>query len=212
MDLLSAPLTSAYLLITILTSYRAFTDIELKRKFIFNPYLVKNHNQWYRALSHGIIHSGPVHLFFNMFVLYSFGMFVEYQFVGLWGELEGRLCYLALYVGGLLFATLPAFTKHHNNPGYNSLGASGAVYAVLIAAILLNPLNDLLLMFFIPIKAWIAGILIFFFESYMNKKGGTRIAHDAHLAGAIYGLILVFLLDYKIFIHFSDQVSNYLGF
>ena len=138
---------------TALISFAAFQNRELMSKLMFNAYLAKHSNQWYRVVSHAFIHSGWMHLGVNMWVLWMFGEMVE----GAYGDVRGiagLFGYGALYLGGILFATLPAYKKHQDNFSYNAVGASGAVAAVLFSAIYFAPTMDLYLMF-IPICQFI---------------------------------------------------------
>ena len=109
-----------------------------------------------------------------------------------------------LYMMGILFATLLSLFKHKDNPGYNSLGASGAVMAVLFAFILMHPENrlGLLLLPGIEIPAYIFGPIILAVEYGMSKRGGTGIAHDAHFAGAIFGVLFITAVDYQYLLNF----------
>jgi membrane associated rhomboid family serine protease len=185
---------------TIWASYRGFKLPEFREKWLLIPYLVKDDRQWYRMLSHGFIHANTSHLFLNLFVLWQFGSGVEDAFSAgeldspVWG-LSGNWTFPILYFGALLAASIPAILKHGENPNYASLGASGAVSAVLMAYILLYPTHTLLLFFVIPMPAALAGVLFLVYESYMNRKKRTGIAHDAHLMGAIFGIAFVFLFD-----------------
>ena len=171
----------------------------LKAKLLLRPFDVIHKGQLYRLISHGFIHADFTHLAFNMFVLWQFGSSVEYQMQQAWSgsSLIASLepSFLVLYFGGMLAAGLPSLWKQRDNPNYASLGASGGVSAVMMAYILLFPTNKLLLFFVIPMPAFVAGILFFAYERYMNKRGATGIAHDAHLMGAIFGVVFIFLLD-----------------
>ncbi len=222
MSFTDSPISLIILAGTILASLAAFNNPELKKDMLYNPYLVKEHSQWYRMFSHAFIHSDYMHLAFNMYVFYGFGVNLEITFtdplawsstfrdIPFWGVTKGRVVFTLLYIGGFLFATLPAYKKHSDNPGYNSLGASGAVSAVLLAYILLFPLHKLSLLFIpIPIPAFIMGILLFAYESYMNKKGGTRIAHDAHIYGAIFGLLFIAIANFQFIGHFIKEMSQF---
>jgi membrane associated rhomboid family serine protease len=121
-----------------------------------------------------------------MFVLWEFGRTVE---------AEMGVSFPFLYFGALLIATIPALTKHKDNAKYRSLGASGAVSAVLMAFIVAHPTHTLLLFFVIPVPAILAGALFFMYERHMQKNGGTGIAHDAHIYGALFGLLFSAIKD-----------------
>lgn len=180
-------MTLTIVVATALISFAAFQNRELMSKLMFNAYLVKHSNDWYRVVSHAFIHSGWMHLGVNMWVLWMFGEMVE----GAYGDVRGiagLFGYGALYLGGILFATLPAYKKHQDNFSYNAVGASGAVAAVLFSAIYFAPTMDLYLMFIpIPIPAILFGIGYLVLEWYLDKKSNDNIAHDAHFWGAAFG-------------------------
>lgn len=155
-------------------------------KMMLIPYNVNYFKEYYRVLSHGFIHADGTHLFFNMFVLWEFGRTVE---------TEVGASFPVLYFGALLVAAIPALSKHKDNVNYRSLGASGAVSAILMAFIVAHPTHTLLLFFVIPVPAILAGVLFFLYENYMQKSGGTGIAHDAHIYGAVYGLLFSVVRD-----------------
>ena len=129
-------ITLIIVLVTVAISLYASENQDLKRKFLLNPYQVHNQKQFYRVISHAFIHADFMHLGVNMYVLYSFGTNLEKTFVTIFGDI-GLVYFVALYIGGIIFASLLSLQKHKDNPGYNSLGASGAVSAVLFASILI---------------------------------------------------------------------------
>ena len=122
----------------------------------------------------------------------------------------GYLYYITLYIGGLLFATLPSLKKHGDNPGYLAVGASGAVSAIVFSSIILYPTGGMGLLF-IPIRipSFIFGVLYLLAEHYMSKKGGTGIAHDAHIGGAFFGVFFTVLLDFKFLTNFVDMINDW---
>lgn len=202
------------LIITGLVSWQANQRPDLKDKLLLHPFRVKHENQWYRILTHAFVHGDSTHLLVNLFVLWQFGLEVEallasHSLVPL-VKLPGNYSFLMLYFGGILFASIPAMLRHTNNPDYRSLGASGAVSAVLIFYIIHLPTVQLLLFFVIPIPAFLAGILFFVYEGYMDRRGGGRIAHDAHLYGGLYGLIFAVLSNESAMTNFISEVQNFL--
>lgn len=199
--------TYLLLAVTILISVKAMGDDSLKRRLMLNPHDVIHYKKWYRAFTHAFIHADFMHLAFNMFVLYMFGPLLEDTLVFKFG-FKGYFIFALLYLTGILFSSLFSIQKHKDNPAYNALGASGAVMAILFAFILVNPSTRLsLLIFPIPggIPAYIFGPLILLFEYIMAKRGGTGIAHDAHLAGALYGIIFMAALDYHYLLNFFNH-------
>lgn len=173
---------------------------------MFNAYAAHHQKQWYRMLSHALVHGDWMHLFVNMFVMWSFGTSVETYFNDYFG-LKGSFMFIVLYLGGVAFASLPALLKHKDNYYYNSVGASGAVGAVLFASILLNPMSKIYL-FFIPIgiPAFVFGPLYIAYEMYMEKRSNDNVAHDAHYWGAIFGFVLPLLFEPKLFLDFVDKI------
>ena len=180
------PLLLPIIVVTACISIYAMKRPEVLRKMMLSPYKVVHDNAYYRILSHGFIHADGMHLAINLFVLWEFGSVVEMEF---------GAEFPFLYFGAIIAASIPAIVKHKNNINYNSLGASGAVSAVLMAFIVAHPSHTLLLFFVIPIPAILAGLLFFIFERSMQKRGGTGIAHDAHIYGAGFGLIYALIKD-----------------
>ncbi|MDG1176116.1 MAG: rhomboid family intramembrane serine protease [Flavobacteriales bacterium] len=200
-------ITLIIILITVAVSLYASEKLELKNQLMFNPYQVVHHNKVYKTITHAFIHADFMHLGINMYVLYSFGQILESIFTSRFGEM-GSIYFIILYVGGIIFATVPSIIKHKDNPGYNSLGASGAVSAVLFSFIILNPSAQLDLFGVIPINAGLFGVLYIGYEMYQNKNGRSNIAHDAHILGALFGIIFTILLSPSFVIaNFMEQIK-----
>jgi membrane associated rhomboid family serine protease len=193
--------------VTIIVSLLCFNNTVLFDRLKFNAYDVKHSNQLYRFFTYGFVHAGWLHLFVNMFVLYSFGDIVETYF-RFYFQTKYILYYLLLYIGGLLLSIIPAFGKHKNNVFYNAVGASGAIAAVLFSSILLHPTGKIYF-FFIPvgISAPIFGVLYIAYEYYMSKRANDNIGHDAHLWGAIFGLIFTIAIRPAFVTEFLQQVG-----
>lgn len=186
--------TTIIILITVIISVISLNNGEIFSKLKFNAYDVKHSNQWYRFFTYGFVHAGYLHLFINMFVLYSFGRIVEANFKVHFPE-KALLYYILLYIGGLLLSIIPAFGKHKNDVFYNAVGASGAVSAIVFSSILLYPLGKIFF-FLIPIgiPAPVFGILYLIYEATMARRAKDNIGHDAHFWGAIFGLIFTIAL------------------
>ena len=205
---MNVSLTMAILVITCITSFLAFNNAGLFGKMIFNPYLIHHNRQYYRFITGGLIHADFMHLLINMFVLYSFGGVVEIYYNHFFGD-NGRNFFLLLYIGALVASVIPTYKKNTENPGDNGLGASGAVSAVVFAYIIFNPLEKLYLFGIIPIPGIIFGGLYLYYCYYMAKKGGDNINHDAHMWGAIYGVVFTIMLKPSLIRHFLNEVSDW---
>lgn len=196
------------LAITVIISIAAFQNSNLLNKLMFVPYECKHHGTYSRFITHMFIHGDWMHLIFNMFALFFLGdvllnaspdmyVGVDGGFIHEYGKALGQIHFIVLYILGGLFSTLIPYIRHHNNPGYRSLGASGAVSAIVFAAIMWNPTMPLQIMFIpVPIPAYIFGPLYLLFEFYADRRGKSGIAHDAHIGGAIFGIIYIFIINF----------------
>jgi len=206
-------LTLFVVVITSIVSFVAFNNLEMFNKLKFNAYLVWHKKEYARLLSHALVHSGWMHLIFNMYVLWMFGTMIEkafqspdffphtYQF--------GKFIYLFMYVIAIPISSLPSLLKHKNNHYYNSVGASGAVSAIVFTAILLAPTMPLGIIF-IPIRlpAYIFGLLYLGYTYYMSKRDKDNIAHDAHFVGSVFGLLFPIILNPSLIHNFIFQVTQ----
>lgn len=201
---LSSIATLVIIIITVLVSITAFGNGNIFGALLFDPYLIKLRGQWYRFFTHAFIHANWPHLLVNMFVLYMFGRNVE-PLLGMITDGPTMLPYLALYVGGVLFSSLPSYRRHVNDPNYRAVGASGAVSAVLFAQILMLPTMPVRIMFVpVDLPAWVFGIIYLWYSWYMDKRGGDNVAHDAHFFGAVYGIVFVTILEPSLLLHIGS--------
>ena len=188
-------ITLIIVIITCIISIGAFSSEKIKNDLIFYPPSI-NRGQFYRFITHGVIHADPMHLAFNMIALYSFGEVVEqlYSFPGVFGT-NGKLIYLLLYFTALIIASVPDYIKHRNDTQYRSLGASGAVSAVIFSAILFSPNTGIGLAFIpgINIPGYIFGAIYLIVSTILAKRAQDNIGHSAHITGAIYGLIFTYV-------------------
>src|SRR6266498_840635 len=140
-------ITLIIIIVTTLVSIGGFSSHKIIDDLIFYPPAVTQQKQWWRFITCGLIHGDFGHLILNMYALYIFGINVEKAFIGIFGR-SGNLIYLLMYISALIVCLLPTYRKHKNNYYYRSLGASGAVSAVVFCFILLFPLQKLGLIFF----------------------------------------------------------------
>lgn len=198
-----------YLIIALTTifSFIGFNNRDTFQKYLFDPYLVKHNKQWYRIISHAFLHANWGHLLLNMFVLYQFGPHVEYVFNQEFGYL-GIYYYFILYFGGVFAASMPSLQKHGDDPSYRSIGASGAVSAVLFSYIFMFPTHSLGFMFIIKIPAIVFGVLYLWYEKRMaNTDVNDGIGHDAHYVGALFGVAITLVFNPHLLASFFQQIS-----
>jgi membrane associated rhomboid family serine protease len=189
-------ITLLIVLFTTLVSISAFGKPTVIDQFIFDPVTINRRQQWYRFFTCGLIHADWEHLLFNMLSLFLFGKMVESAFQSdiLFGE-QGKLFYALLYLSALFLSLVPTFWQERENRYYRSLGASGAVSAIVFVGILFNPTAKIGL-FLIPpiIPGYIFGPLYLLLSAWLGKRGGDQINHSAHISGAIAGVVLTCLI------------------
>lgn len=189
-------ITLLIVLFTTLVSISAFGKPTVIDQFIFDPVTINRRQQWYRFFTCGLIHADWEHLLFNMLSLFLFGQMVESAFQSdiLFGE-QGKLFYALLYLSALFLSLVPTFWQERENRYYRSLGASGAVSAIVFVGILFNPTAKIGL-FLIPpiIPGYIFGPLYLLLSVWLGKRGGDQINHSAHISGAIAGVVLTCLI------------------
>jgi membrane associated rhomboid family serine protease len=179
-------ITLSIVIITSIISLAGFRNGKVVDELIFWPPAISKKHQYYRFITCGLIHADYIHLIFNMVTLYFFGTYMEAHYQGDLGL--QKYYYLALYIGALIVSNIPTYIKHYNDYDYRSLGASGAVSAVLFSFILLGPWQQIIVLVF-PVPAIIYGGLFLFYSAYMSRKGGDHVNHDAHFYGALFGVI-----------------------
>ena len=189
-------ITLIIIIITTVTSLYTMQKPLVLNGLMMNPYLITNRGQYYRLITSGFIHRDHMHLIFNMFSFYFFGTQLEYIFHEIFGSL-GSVHFIALYILGIVVSDIPTLLKNRKNEHYNSLGASGAVSAVVFACILFLPLRDICLYGVLCFPGVVLGFVYLAYSFYSSKKSKDGINHDAHLYGALFGVAycLIFYPD-----------------
>lgn len=178
-----ALVTLAVLLITSGFTALSFKrpDLDLQEKFVFCPRRILAEKEVHRLLSLSLLHADWWHLGVNMLTLYLFGSLIE--------QIHGPGAFLAIYIGGILGGSLLSLLLHRHHP-YTAYGASGGVCGVIFASIFLLPGGSIhLFPIPLPIPGWLYAILFLAGSFYALKNRDDGIGHDAHLGGAISGLL-----------------------
>lgn len=195
------PVATVILAVTVVTSIMAWNDPVLIARFILNPFKIVKNKEYYRTITSGLIHADGMHLFFNMYSFYMFAFILEH--------IMGHFTFALFYVMSLIMSHISVIAKNANNPAYNALGASGAVSGVLLACIMWYPnmpLN-LILLPKVPFPGWVFGLLYMAYSQYASRKGNDNIGHEAHLWGALSGVILAPIMSPEI----REGFLNWIG-
>lgn len=201
---MQSPFTWLIIAITALVSWQAFNNRRLTDRLILWPPAISRHRQYDRLIGYGFIHADWPHLIFNMITLFFFGGMIEQVMTRISGS---QLTFPLFYLAALVVSILPTYFKNKDNPNYLSLGASGAVSAVLFAYILLAPWTWIFVMF-IPVPAILYGVFYVGYSLWMDKKGGDRINHSAHLAGAAFGVLFLLCMEPGLFGLFLQSLMS----
>ena len=198
-------ITTIIIVLTSIISFLAFNNPRLMNTLIFWPPAVSMRHQYYRFVTCGFIHADIMHLAFNMFTLYFFGKALELYYMGDLGL--QHFYYPVLYFTALIVANIPSYLKHQDDYNYRSLGASGAVCAVLFAFILLRPWAPIIV-FVIKMPAIIYALLFLGYSIYMSRRGGDNVNHDAHLWGALFGILFTIAVHPSVIGSFLNELSQ----
>lgn len=207
-SLADIPVTTALLIANVVVSwYVLYRNPRLLDPLSFQPYRITEYGEYYRFLTAGFVHGSGAHLGFNMITLFFFGPILE--------GLLGPLSFLVLYVLSEILAHTVTLTYHFDDPQYAAIGASGAVSGVVFGFCLFFPLELLYLFFVIPIPAvlfavgYVVGSIYAFNKNRQTRQRGG-IAHEAHIGGAIAGIIVTVALDPRALGAFIETMSSLL--
>jgi membrane associated rhomboid family serine protease len=174
------------LAVTVVASIAALLSPRLLTHAVLRPYLIARRTGYLRLLTSGFVHADIAHLVFNLITFYSFAFTLE--------RVIGTARFISLYFCGLLASGIGTCIRHRDEPNYASVGASGAISAVLFASIVYFPRSRLLILPIpIPIPAPLFAVAYLAWSYYSSRNPKDRINHDAHIAGALTGIAFVAL-------------------
>jgi membrane associated rhomboid family serine protease len=200
---LPVPITLIIIAVTSVVSFMAFKNSRLLNDLLLWPPAITRQREYHRLVTYGLVHADFGHLLFNMITLFFFGRVMESFFsvrLGVFG-------FALFYIGGLVVSILPTYLKNRGNPQYRSLGASGAVSAVLFAFILLAPWQ-MIIVLVVPLPAIVYAVAYTAYSIYMDRRGGGYVNHSAHLWGAAYGVLVTLLVDPRVLPHFLNALQH----
>lgn len=187
----AALLLAAMLAASLIGLFKAPLMVE---RNLFRPYWLVPRHQYLTLITSGFLHADLAHLLFNAFTFWAFGFGLE--------RTIGTPAFLALYLFGLLVSDAGTWLKHRHDPDYRSLGASGAILAVLFAAIVYHPASSIFILPIpVPIPAPLFALGYLAYTYYAARQARGRINHDAHLAGAVAGVAFVAVTDWPALAH-----------
>jgi len=205
-------ITVALIFITVGISFYGFNKPEFLNRWMFIPYQIKHKSQWDRFVTSGFIHKDYIHLLFNMFTFYFFGGVVEQVLSYKFGVVIGGVIFVLFYILGIVISDIPTYLKNRDNSYYRALGASGGTSATVFASIIILPLSDICLFGILCLPGFILGGLFLIYSYFKGKNQDDAINHDAHLYGAIFGILFILLIAPSSATTFIEQIKSYKPF
>lgn len=192
--------------LTVIVSWVAFERPKLLDRLTLWPPAIDRKHEYDRLVTYGFVHADWMHLLFNMITLYFFGPLAERYYA----EYMGPLAYPLFYLSALVVAILPTYLRHRRDAHYRSLGASGAVAAVLFTFVLLSPWS-IIYVFVIPCPAIVFGVLYLGYSVWADRRGHGNVNHAAHFWGALYGVVFAIVAEPRVVPSFLEKLASPMG-
>ncbi len=176
------------MIFTALSTYQGFKNREFFERYVFDVDAILIDKDYYRLISSGFLHANWWHFGFNMIALLSFSKTLELLFG------YGRLS--LIYFVSMLGGSFLALYIHRNHGDYRAVGASGAISGVVFSSIILFP-DSKITFFLLPIEitSWVFGLFFILISIFGIKSQRDNIGHEAHLGGALTGILVTILLE-----------------
>lgn len=198
------PVTSMLIAGNVIASLIALSNPPFMNRNLFHVGPILERREWHRMVTSGFLHGGFLHLFVNMYVLFMFGGFVERS--------VGPVAFIIIYFAALLGGNIWALLENRAKPSYRALGASGATSGIVMSFILFKPFEPLMIFpipFFMP--AVVLGLVFVIGSAILAQRDNKVIGHEAHLGGALAGILATIAVDPAILSAFSSEVAQALG-
>lgn len=194
--------------ITVLISWYAFSRPDIIRRFSMQPWQIERSGEYYRFITSGFLHANFTHLLWNMFSFYFFGTVVEFYFSVIFGE-SGSWVFIVFYLLAIVVSDVPTYFKKKSQPAYSSIGASGGVAAVIFASIIFQPLSDICIYGILCFPGFILGTAYLIYSYYKGRNSDDHINHEAHLYGALFGLLFCLITYPASISHFFNELTQW---
>ncbi|HEY1406978.1 MAG TPA: rhomboid family intramembrane serine protease [Spirochaetota bacterium] len=182
----------------------AFNSPSRMYGWMLSPFKMKTMRSYSAFITSGFIHSDIGHLVFNMFTFYFFAFALT--------NMMGPVAFAVLYFASMIISNLPSFIQNRNNASYASLGASGAIAAVVFGYIMYDPLSRIFIMFIpIGIPAFVYAFLYLAYCAYAARKQGDMINHSAHFWGSLAGIAITILFDPGVVRSFIEKIIGFVS-
>lgn len=202
-SLFASPVTLGLLVVNVIASLIAFRNEAFMQQNILWVGPMRERSEWYRGISSGFLHVNGPHLLLNMYGLWLFGPICEYVL----GGVGFAIVYFASLAGGSVWA----YIHNRNSPDYRAAGASGALSGIVLAFCLFEPFAILLAFFVIPMWGIVFGVLYVAISYAFSMRENRIIGHEAHLGGAVAGVIATLLVRPETFSEFVAQAAARFG-
>lgn len=181
------PVTLTLLILNVIIGiYTMNVNPALISRMAFRPYFFYHEREVLPIITAGFAHAGLGHLFVNMFTLFFFGPWLEYSI--------GPGAFIAVYFGSMIIAHLATVARFKDDRNYSAVGASGAISGILFSFCLFRPWDMLYIMGIIPMPALLFAVGYVGYSIYAAKQAADNVAHEAHLGGAIGGIIITLIV------------------
>jgi membrane associated rhomboid family serine protease len=197
------PVTLALIALNVIASLIAFRNVRFFNQNVLWVEPMRARGEWHRLISSGFLHVNGPHLFLNMFGLFMFGPVIE--------RVLGATSFLAVYLAALIGGSLWGYQWNRENPDYRAAGASGALSGIVLAFCIIDPFSILLVFFVLPMWGIVFGIVYIGISYLFSQRANRVIGHEAHLGGAVAGLLTALLVEPRIWTNFVTQLAERIG-
>lgn len=202
-DIFSYPATLCLIILNVIASLIAFRSAPFNNQNILWVGPMRDEGEWHRLISSGFLHVNGPHLFLNMYGLFMFGPVIEHVL--------GGVNFLIIYLASLIGGSVWAYLWNRNNPDYRAAGASGALSGIILAFCMIAPFSILLFLFVLPMWGIVFGVAFVVLSYFLSQRANRIIGHEAHLGGAVVGIVTTLLVEPRVWTSFVQQLTEKFG-